>query len=261
MKIEILVSALLKEPENLIETMGLKSDAVIVNQCDRDDERTITCNGFNVRVFENTERGVGNSRNLALGKAVGDIVLFSDDDIVYSQNYEKLISDEFDKHPEADGIFFNMNVDPSRATYHTKEFGPVTFRNSGRYPTYSLAVKREPVVSKGILFSTLFGGGAKYSCGEDSLFIMDLLKSGLKLYKSPATIGSETYGESTWFTGYNEKFFFDKGVLYHFLYGKLAALIGLRFILKHKSTMCKEIKTFCAYRTLLRGIKEGRGIA
>ena len=40
---------------------------------------------------------------------------------------------------------------------------------------------------------------------------------------------------------HNEKFFFDKGVLFHYLYGFLADVMAVRFILKKKSFMCKEV--------------------
>lgn len=261
MKTELLISALKADPESLIKTMQVAGDAVLVNQCEDEGSREISLkNGETVRVILSKGRGVGASRNLALEHGQGDILLFADDDIVYGEGYAEMVSDEFEAHPEADGIFFNVEVDVSRRTYHIDEFGPVTLRQSGRYPTYSLAVRKEAVKKAGVRFSTLFGGGAPYSCGEDSLFIMDCLKAGLKLYKSPVTIGQEVLRESTWFHGYTEKFFFDRGVLYHFLYGKLAFPLGVRFILRHKAEMCGNIKPAEAIRLIRKGIREGRQV-
>ena len=59
---------------------------------------------------------------------------------------------------------------------------------------------------------------------------------------------------STWFKGYNEKFFYDRGVLYHYLYGSLAPVMQLRFLLKNKGTMCTEIP----YKEAARLMKKGR---
>ena len=39
-----------------------------------------------------------------------------------------------------------------------------------------------------ITFSLLFGGGAKYSNGEDSLFLKDCLKYGLVVYAVPVCV-------------------------------------------------------------------------
>ena len=104
----------------------------------------------------------------------------------------------------------------------------------------------------------LFGGGAKYSNGEDSLFIHDCLKKGLKIYAVPVIIGHEMEreGGSTWFSGYNEKFFYDRGVLYHYLYGIMQKPFALRFILRHKKKMCTEIRPMDALKLMLKGMKE-----
>lgn len=260
MKLQILISALKAEPDKLIKTMNVSSDAVLINQCDEESVREIALENGLVKVICSKELGVGNSRNMALQNSSDEIILFGDDDIVYVDNYSDLILKEFEEHPMADGIFFNMEVDESRRTYHTEEFGPVTMRASGRYPTYSLAIKRKACIDNSLSFSPLFGGGAKYSCGEDSLFIMDCLKAGLKLFKSPVCIGKEVVRPSTWFEGYTEKYFFDKGVLYHFLYKKLALLIGARFIFKHRKLMCTDVKPFKAYSLLCKGISEGKSI-
>lgn len=260
MKLELLVSALKAEPKNLIAKMNIPSDVVLVNQCDLTDNSEFIYSGHTVKVFSNTDRGVGLSRNLAIANSTADLILFSDDDIIYNDDCEKLILSEFEAHPEADGIFFNFEVDESRQTYHIDEFGPVKITASGRYPTYSLCIKRECVINNGLSFSPLFGGGAKYSCGEDSLFIVSALKAGVKLFKSPVTLGHEEFRPSTWFNGYTEKFFFDKGVLYHFLYKHLAFGISIRFILKHKSLLCRDVAPMKALRLMAKGIREGRKI-
>ena len=41
------------------------------------------------------------------------------------------------------------------------------------YPTYAVAAKREALHRVNVGFSLLFGGGARYSNGEDSLFLHD----------------------------------------------------------------------------------------
>lgn len=51
------------------------------------------------------------------------------------------------------------------------------------------------------------------------------------------TIGRENGRPSTWFHGYNEKFFYDRGVLYRFLYGWAALPMAVRFLLKNRTEM------------------------
>lgn len=260
MAVQLLVSCVNADIPQLIQKMQIESSAVIVDQCERDGEELLHTPTGEIRVFYRKERGVGASRNLALEKAGGEICLFSDEDIVYEKGYEKRILEEFDAHPEADGLLFQVEVDPSRKTYQNDSFGPVRTYNCGRYPAYSMAFRTDRLHQSGARFSLLFGGGAPYSNGEDSLFIRDCLKAGLKLYKTPVCIGAEIPRPSTWFTGYHEKFFFDRGVLYHFLYGKAAHLWGFRFVFCKRKVMCQEIPWTNALRLLYRGIREGKQI-
>ena len=106
-------------------------------------------------------------------------------------------------------------------------------------------------------FSLLFGGGAKYSAGEDSLFLKQFMDKGYKVYASPVTIGREREEDSTWFSGYHEKFFYDRGVLYRFLYGHLAGIWALRFLLAHRGKMCQQVPVREAYRIMRKGISGG----
>ena len=76
--------------------------------------------------------------------------------------------------------------------------------------------------------------------------------------KAPVTIGREEAGGSTWFHGYNEKFFHDRGVLYHYLYGRLAWLLALRFLYAHKGTLCSEVTIKQAKQWMRDGIREAR---
>lgn len=258
MGLQVLVSSVSEEPKQLAEKMGLSTEAIIVNQTDHFRYEEFERNGRLIRAYSFQEKGVGLSRNTCLMRADEEICLFSDEDIVYKDNYESLILEEFEKNQEADLILFNVEVAPERRTYHIENYGRVRWYNSGRYPTYSFAFRLNKVRSRNITFSLLFGGGAKYSNGEDSLFLKECLKKGLKVYKAPVNIGKETVRESTWFKGYNEKFFYDRGVLYYYLYGRLKTPIALRFLLKHKDVMCRDIPFKKAYQLMKAGMKAGK---
>lgn len=259
MTLQVLVSAMFAKPQELIQKMNISSDAIIINQCDAYGYEEIEKDGHTIRFFDMAERGVGLSRNNALLRADHDISLFSDDDIVYEAGYEDKVLKAFEQYPQADVLLFNITVSPERKTYYNENFGRVRWFNCGRYPAYSIAVRTGRVQSRNITFSLLFGGGAKYSAGEDSLFLRDCLRKGLRVYKVPVLLGSETPGESTWFTGFTEKFFFDRGVLYYHLYGKLRMLMGLRFVLSKRKEMCREISWKKAFSLMRQGMKEAAG--
>ena len=258
MKVQVLVSAMNQNPRELAEKMNLSSDAIIINQCDKESYEEFSFKDREIKCYSFAERGIGKSRNNALMRADRDICLFADDDIVYEDGYEEKIVAEFAQNPQADMIVFNIDVDKSRQTYHITERKRVQFYNCGRYGAVSFALRTKKLQESGVRFSLLFGGGAKYSNGEDSLFIKEFMDKGYRVYTAPVTIGREEVRESTWFSGYHDKFFFDRGVLYTFLYGCLAKPMALRFLLAHKDVMCREKKIADAYRLMKQGIRTGK---
>lgn len=258
MNLQLLVSCVAKEPHELAKKMNIGSDAIIVNQKSAYAYDEFDYKGHLIKAFSMNEKGVGLSRTTALMRATADICLFSDEDIVYEDGYEKKVIAAFEENPSADMLLFNVEVAESRRTYWIEGERAVHRWNCGRYPAYSIAVRTKRLHETGITFHTWFGGGALFSNGEDSLFLNDALKKGMRLRAVPVCIGKEVErddGEgSTWFKGYNEKFFYDRGVLYHYLYGALAGAMSFRFLFKNRKTMCKEI----SYKRARELMKLGR---
>ncbi len=257
MKVEVLASVMNQSLDKIAEEMALDSEAVIINQCGQLGYQEELYWGNRIRFYSFPERGVGRSRNEAILRAEGDICLFSDEDIVYEQGYAQAILEEFQRQPDADMILFNVTIEESRRTYHITDRRRVRWYNCGRYGAVSFAVRRESLLASGVTFSLLFGGGARYGSGEDSLFLKEFMDRGYRVYTAPVTIGKEKPGDSTWFEGYNEKFFRDRGVLYRYLYGKLAGAMALRFLAAHREKLCGETGIRQAFSWMRQGIREG----
>jgi len=259
MRLLTLVSAVNQNIEELVDTMRLGSDAVITCQCDKNEtgEYSAPCGRIIWECLDN--RGVGINRNTCIKNAsFGDILLFSDEDIVYDDGYAQSICDEYEKHPEADGILFNMRVGEERRTYWNEDYKKIKFYNYGRYPAYSISIRREILEKSKVLFPLEFGGGATYINGEDSVFLHDLLKSGVNLYRSPICLGEETVRESTWFKGYNERFFISRGALYVRLYGKFDVVMAWVFLLRHRY-MTNDLGFMKSLKLMKQGMKEIKG--
>lgn len=258
MSVEVLASVMNQDMRELVERMQLDSDAVIINQCDCLETAEMSRNGHKIRFYSFPERGIGKSRNAAIERADGDICLFSDEDIVYMPGYAEAIEAEFERNPAADMILFNIEVAEERRTYFITERKRVHWYNCGRYGAVSFAVRRRVLEESGVRFSLLFGGGARFSNGEDSLFLKELMDKGYRVYTAPVLIGREEEGESSWFAGYNRKFFYDRGVLYHFLYGGMAVPFGMRFLLAHRGRLCTDATLGQAFGWMREGIREGK---
>lgn len=255
MRVQVLASVVNQDVHELADRMHLETDAIFVNQCDHFAVEEFERKNCRIRVFHMAERGVGRSRNTALMRADDEICLFSDQDIIYDPGYELLIAQEFEANPQADMILFNIQVGEERRTYYNKAWKRVHWYNCGRYGAVSFALRRSSLLESGVTFSLLFGGGALYSAGEDSLFLKEFMDKGYRVYASPVLIGRETEGASTWFEGYHEKFFYDRGVLYRYLYGFMARFWALRFLLVHQKKVCRQISWQHAYQIMLEGIK------
>ena len=249
MELEVLLS-IIDLDKKLLDKMNIKSNAVVINQCDKD--------GFeeykNFKIFSYNERGLSKSRNRGLYKISKDIVILCDDDVIYNENYDKIILDEFEKNDKADIITFNIDS-PNRKVKMNKSNKRLHLYNILRYTSCRIAFRRESIQKANIKFNTLFGAGAKYTNGEDSLFLVDALKNKLKIYSSTQNIGCVYQKKSTWFNGYNEKFFYDKGALFTAINVNLKIILIIQYLLRHKEIL-KEIKFFSALKLMIKGSNE-----
>lgn len=230
---ESLISTVDKNAYELSKKMNLKSSALIINQQVSNYYNEYELEEYIIREFGFNERGIGLSRNTALMRSKADICLMADDDMIYVDDYLEKIEKEYRNNPDADMIIFNVRVhDSSGVIEKVKKSGRVNYFNSLKYGTVSFTFKREKILKNNIFFSLLFGGGAKFSNGEDSIFLWDCLKKGLNVYSSTEIIADVYNFQSSWFTGYNEKFFLDRGSLFEALSPKFSLLLIYQYVIR-----------------------------
>lgn len=236
MSIQVIVATMHQKDYSLLDKMNIQSDAIICNQCDKTEFTEFEYKGYNIKWLSFAERGVGLNRNNGLMRATADIVLFADDDVVYNDGYAKTIEDYYAENPQADVVIFNMNVTrgESKKVLVAKE-GRVFKKGVTKYGTFCVSAKREKLHFHNIAFHLQFGGGTRYSCGEDTLFLQECCKKKLKIYTTKQFIGTVDHGPSTWFYGYTDKYFFDKGVVYFCINNHWAVLVALYHCIKHKN--------------------------
>ena len=246
MKLEVLISVMNLKKENL-DRMNITSKCTVINQCE--------INSFekykNFKICSYAEIGNSNSRNRGLEHITEDIILLCDDDVIYNENYEKNIIKEFKNNPKADVIFFNM-YNPNRKKRVIKKRKRLHIYNSLNYASYNIAFKKKSVLDKEIRFNTMFGPNAKYNNGADTMFIVDLYKNKLKVYSCPIFLGTAYNEKSTWFKGYNEKFFFNKGALFTAISKNFRNVLLLQYLLRHREVF-KDLGFLKAYKTMLKG--------
>ncbi len=229
-RLQVLVATMCQKDFLLVDRMNIRCDAVIANQSDCNDfSKSVTEFGKVTMITTNT-RGVGLNRNIALLASEADILLFSDDDMVYNDDMPENVVGAFEKHPDADVIVFSVDIVKNGVvTQRRNTCGRLHIWNSMRFGTYVIAVRRSSVINNNITFNQCFGGGCEFSAGEDSLFLKNCFDLGLKIFSDDYVLGSCCKDTSSWFKGYNEKYFYDKGVLVRKLFPKTAYIMALYF--------------------------------
>lgn len=259
MKIEVLLATMFyeKEPEKFLDVMNIQTDLVIGNQCDYTRNDSFFYNGHKVTVLSRKERGVGKNRNTCLFYSDADIILFADNDVHYYDNYGFKIEEYYKSHPEADVVIFNFKEKRNSEPLHdiNSKNKKAHLKDITKFGAWAVSARRESILKNRISFSLLFGGGAKYSCGEDSLFLTDCYNTGLNIYLSNETLGEVIHKESTWFKGITEKYVFDKGALFKAMCPKFCKLFIIRHALKHKKRYSEVGNTEEILKIMFKGAK------
>lgn len=237
--LEVLCVTMHQKDFSKIKEMNIHSNVVFANQCDHTSYEEVEFDGHTAKMISTQTRGVGVNRNLAIMYANADICLFADDDVVYRDNMEALVVSEFDAHPDADVIIFHLDTDDKERTqekyFKTKKCGVFARMPWGGV---RIAVRLASVKKANVFFTTLFGGGCVFPSGEDSIWLQDAKRKGLTFYVSKETIGKVMFAASTWFTGFDERYYYGKGAFYQAARPKLKYLWMLYFVVrshKHKN--------------------------
>lgn len=245
MRIEVLISAMHQTNFDLIEKINIHSDALIINQCDRYNFSEKKMGQNIIRMISNTNRGLSRSRNEALLNATGDICILCDDDVRYKDNYVQIIKDAFNELADADIIIFDTIRYNYSGTKKRKALNKIRRAPRNKYyGSVRMAFKLKSFYKNNIWFNVNFGAGSIFSAGEESLMLKEARKKGLKIYEYPAIIATVDHSDSSWFTGYNEKFFYDIGAWLAIAYPKLKHLIKFYYPIsfkKHTKLSMNEI--------------------
>lgn len=227
---EILCATMHQSDFSKIKEMNVRSNIVYANQCDRTAYEEIEFDGNTAKMISTQTRGVGKNRNIALIHASANICMLADDDVRYSDDMEQRVLSEFEQHPDADIIIFHLETDsPSRKQIQYKTTRKCKPWEKMPWGTLRAAFRLESIRRANIWFSTLFGGGCAFPSGEDSMWFIDAKNAGLTFYVSKETIGTVCFDSSTWFTGYDEKYYFGKGAFYEAVHPKTKLLWILYF--------------------------------
>lgn len=204
--------------------------------------------------FEFKEKGLSKSRNRALDKAQGDIILFADDDVSFVDDLESKIIRAFEQYPDADVITFRVQTPDGLAYKSSYSDTKFTHTRSSIYKVSSveIAVRSSSVKKHSIRFDENFGLGAQFKSGEEVIFLNDCLDAGLKVIYVPEVIvfhPLESSGKVL-----DASYFRSKGAIIKRLYGFSPFLgLGILFIGKQLLKSQKTVSFAEALKETMKG--------
>jgi glycosyltransferase involved in cell wall biosynthesis len=145
-----------------------------------------------VRIVNSFEKGLSKSRNLGLQKAIGKIVLLTDDDEVFKEDFESTILEAHNNYPEATSICFAIEDSKGFLFKKYPEKPKLQLNNLDIFSVLSIEIslKTKSLHQFNTKFDTDFGLGSSFSMGEEAIFLSDLKKQQQNIIIVPTVIAT-----------------------------------------------------------------------
>lgn len=261
MRVETLISTMNRESLEFINPMNLQTDAIIINQCHREDVITEEIGHNKIKMLNYKEKGLSRSRNRAIAAATADICLIADDDMRYEDDYVKKIISAYEQYPDADIIAFQVvRTGSTRLKSFRKKACQENYLSSMKISSVEMTFKRRSIIEKGLSFNPLFGAGAWFVCGEENIFMFDCLRQKLKVIYVPVIIGHVSCETSTWFTGYTPHYFKSMGAAYYAMSHTFSVTFIVQHVLRHYSLYKQDMKWYHIILNMLLGIQDYKNL-
>ncbi|MDE5806552.1 MAG: glycosyltransferase [Muribaculaceae bacterium] len=156
-------------------------------------------NRNDLHIYFSDSRGLSRNRNILLEQATAPFCLIADDDLSYEPECLLEVIRILDQNPEISVATFmycdeSGNYEKSYPDYSFDLQSPV----KGYFPTsFEIAFRNKDVKDAEVLFNENFGIGAPhYGCGEEDLWLHELMKKGLQGRFFPVMLATHK-GETT----------------------------------------------------------------
>lgn len=268
---EILISTMFRSDLSFLDAMFPNRDystyyILIVNQTDA--ERQLHSNKTNVRVINTQERGLPQSRNMAIRNAIGDVCLVADDDVLYVSNLETIVLKGYKTYPDAAVVTFQLQNLKGELF---REYPNVTRHTNSSYKTVNgvvISFKKDILLKNEVLYNPYFGLGAIFSGADEYVFMRDVIKTKLPAYFVPKVILIHPNVSSGQDLGSDRLLYFRGALAYkcYGIWGYLWVLKYVFFLVRHqiietKYAFAKAKKAFSGikrYKQVLTSGKERR---
>ena len=182
---------------------------------------------------EPRELGLARSRNRAIALASEEICLFGDDDQRYAPDACERVEEAFAQFPDADILTFAERTPEGalRKRYPSRP-RPHSLFSAGRVRTPEIAFRLSRVRKAGLRFDADFGLGARWTSGEELIFLADALRRNLKVWFVPRVISFHPDTTTGARGGVDRRVMQSRGAMMGRVFGRAAPLAMLAFAVR-----------------------------
>lgn len=260
----VLVSCMHQNDTSILHKMNIQTDAVIVNQCNRDSVELIRTinkagNEIIIKYINTTTRGLSNSRNMAINNVQNkhSICLLCDEDEVLYDNYVDLIIEGYKYHKYPDIVAFAIDWTGFGKKYSNTPH-KLNYLRSLKVCSVQITFKIESIRCNNIVFDVLMGSGTGNGAGEENKFMMDCRKHHLSMMYYPNRIAyiDDANNQSQWFHGYDKQYFENFGWAARRIHPNflLAFLYVLYYSIRKYNLYRESIPFFVALKLMIKGL-------
>lgn len=181
-------------------------ELVIVDNASTDETRQIAERFIEhfpgrARCLYESRPGLSRARNTAVKAAQGEIIVFTDDDVLVAENWLEEIHREFSNDPDlfalGGRVVLARDTLQDVAIFDVDERREITFPNSGGVAMGANMAFRRELFDRIGLFDVRLGAGTFFAGGEDIELIYRALKAGYKFVYAPNVLVAHDHDRTT----------------------------------------------------------------
>lgn len=244
--------------KGLVKEMNLENlETIVVNQSRQGRVTSQLLEDGKTKILYSDRLGLSASRNDALNLApYTAICQIADDDMVFVEDYEKLVDQAYQEFPDADMIVFYVDQERSELSKKPLKKGKMNHITAMKTSSVQISFKKSSLVDRGITFDERFGIGAPYTFGEENILLFDALRKGLKIYSYPEKIATLRDRESHWDRTPTPSLCQNRGAVFKRMSPKWYWLLIIQFAIRKRQMMRPEISILANLKYMFQGARE-----
>jgi hypothetical protein len=146
---------------------------LIINQTSKD--KLLVSEHKSVRIVNSFDIGISKSRNLAILNSESKILLFADDDVVFIEGFDEIISQAYNNNPTISAICFQTLTKEGNLYSKYPNYNKcLSNKEMAKVLSIELSCNSDKIKKDKIKFNELFGLGSQFQDSETFFFLLHI---------------------------------------------------------------------------------------